>query len=144
MNERDKIDDLFLKALIKNDGIRTPSNNFTANIMAKIPAREVVIQESSRLFGKNLTLFIFLLVGIINVIVLYFIWPYLSVWIPENSFAMFIIENITIFLRSYISNLVNLSATLSLLFVIIIGSITIFGKDEIVSNVQRFSKRLSL
>ncbi len=141
MNEKEKIDDQFLKALIKSDGIKSPSFNFTANIMAKIPGRDVVVKESSRLIGKNLTLLIFLLVGIINIVLIYFIWPYLTVWIPENSFLMFLIDNIQLFVRSYVMTVIQRSATVSLLIVIALGSIIIIGREEILETYHRFTNR---
>ena len=141
MNEKDKIDDQFLQALIKSDGIQSPSFNFTAKIMAKIPSREVVVEESSRLIGKNLTLLIFILVGIANAALLYFLWPYLSVWIPENSFLMFMVENIQLAVRSHIMTVIQRSATVSLLLVIILGTITIIGREEILETFHRFTKR---
>lgn len=141
MNELDIKDDQFLKALIKSDGIKSPSFNFTAKVMAKIPNRDIVIEESSRLLGRNLTLLIFLLVAIINVILIYLIWPYLSVWIPENSFVMFLLENVKLFVESYITTIIHRSATISLLIIIALGSITIIGREEIIETYHRFTKR---
>ncbi len=143
MNQQEKIDDQFLKALIKSDGIKSPSFNFTAKIMAKIPTGEVIVEESSRLIGKNLTLLIFVLVGIANAVLLYFIWPYLSIWIPENGFLMFLIENTQLFVRSYFMTVIQGSATISLLLVIALGSITLIGREEIIETFQRFTKRMA-
>jgi len=141
MSKQDKMDDLFLEALIKSDGIKSPSFNFTAKIMAKIPSREIVVEESSRIIGKNITLLIFIIIGIANMALIYFIWPYLSVWIPENSFLMFIINNIEVFIRSYVMTIIQRSATISLLLVIGLGSITIIGKEEIVETYHRYTGR---
>jgi len=141
MTEIEKIDDKFLQALIKTDGIRSPSFNFTNAVMARIPKKEVVVEESTRLIGKNLTLLIFVLIGILNIALIYFLWPYISVWIPENSFVLFIIENIKLFARSYVLTLVQRSATISLLLVITLGSITIIGKEEIQETFSKFTKR---
>lgn len=141
MNGQDKIDDLFLKALIKSDGIKSPSFNFTAKIMARIPSREIVVEESSRLIGKNLTLLIFILVGIANMVLLYFVWPYLSILIPENSFLMFIIDSMEAFIRSYVMTIIQRSTTISLLLVIGLGSITIIGKEEILETYHRYTGR---
>lgn len=141
MEQQDHIEDLFLKALIKNGGLKTPSKDFTARIMAKIPNTKIVAQESSRLIGKNLTLFIFALVGIINLLIIYFVWPYLSIWLPENSLLLFLLENANTFLRTYFLELVSRSATVSLLIVIGLGSITILGRDEILNRIQSFKKK---
>ena len=141
MSERDKIDDKFLQALIKSDGIKSPSFNFTAKIMAKIPGKEIVVEESSRLIGRNLTLLIFILIGIVNAVLLYFLWPYLSVWIPENGFLMFMLDNIQLAIRSHVLTVIQKSATISLLLVIILGSITIIGREEILESFHRFTKR---
>ena len=141
MNEIDKIDDQFLQALIKSDGIKSPSFNFTAKIMEKIPTHEVVVDESSRLIGKNLILLIFILVGIANAVLLYFLWPYFSVWIPENGFILFMLENIQLAVRSHIMTVIQRSATVSLLLVIVLGSITILGREEILETFHRFTKR---
>lgn len=144
MERQDQIEDLFLKALIKNGGLKTPSKDFTTRIMAKIPSTLTVVQESSRLIGKNLTLLIFVLVGIVNLLIIYFVWPYLSIWLPENSLLLFLIESANSFLRTYFVELVSRSATISLLFVIALGSITILGKDEIMNKFQRFGKKPTL
>lgn len=144
MNQDEHIEDLFLKALIKNDGLKTPSKDFTSRVMAKIPSGKVVVEESSRFIGKNLTLLIFFLIGIINLIIIYFIWPYLSVWLPENSVLAFIVENANGFIRSHITQIANRSATIFLLLIIGIGIIVILGREETMSSLQKITKRLPI
>lgn len=146
MSEKDKeqLEDLFLQALIKNDGLKVPSKNFTAAVMSKLPNRQVVVEESSRFVGKNLTLLIFVLVAIINAVVVYFLWPYFSVWIPENSFVNIIIDSMSLFIKDYASRIFNQSATVSLLFIIGFGVFVLIGKEEFQKIISKFSKRLSI
>jgi hypothetical protein len=141
MSEKEILDDRFLKALIKSDGIKSPSRDFTKNIMARIPKREVIAKESSRIIGKNLTLSIFMLIGLLNAIILYFVWPYLSVWIPENSFFLFVLDNIKILIKSHMMTVIHRSTTISLLLIITLGSITIIGKDEIIDLFQKTNRK---
>ena len=143
MSEKEILDDKFLKALIKSDGIKSPSRDFTKNIMARIPKREVITKESSRIIGKNLTLFIFILIGLLNSIILYFIWPYLSVWIPENSFYLFVFENVKVLIKSHLMTIIHRSTTISLLLIITLGSITIIGKEEIVELFHKTKRKMA-
>lgn len=144
MKENEAIEDLFLQALIRNDGLKTPSRDFTSRVMANIPSGKVVVKESSRFIGKNLTLLIFFLVAIINLIIIYFVWPYLSVWIPENSLLTVVIENTNTFLRHYASQFFNRSATVSLLIIIAFGVFILFGRDEMMNGWNKITKRLSI
>ena len=144
MKEQENISDLFLQALIKNDGLKTPSRDFTSRVMANIPSGKVVVKESSRFIGRNLTLLIFLLIGIINLIVIYFLWPYLSVWIPENSLLTMIIENASTILGYYANRIFNQSVTISLLIIIGIGIFVLVGRDEMMDSWNKISKRLSI
>jgi len=141
---KEELEDLFLQALIRNDGLKVPSKNFTATVMSKLPKKQVVVEESSKFIGKNLTLIIFGLVAVINIAILYFVWPYLSVWIPENSFVNIILDSVSIFIREYASRLFNQSATVSLLFIIGFGIFVLIGKDEFQKIYNKFTKRLSL
>lgn len=144
MNQDEHIEDLFLKALIKNDGLKTPSRDFTKNIMAKIPSGKVVVEESSRFVGRNLTMLIFFLVGIINLVIMYFIWPYLSVWLPENSILAFMLENANNFLSQHLSYLFERSATISLLLIIGLGLVIILGRDETMDGLHKLYKKLPI
>lgn len=144
MNQDPHIEDLFLKALIKNDGLKTPSRDFTKNIMAKIPTGKVVVEESSRFVGRNLTMFIFFLVGVINLVILYFIWPYLSVWLPENSILAFMLENANNFLSQHISQLFERSATISLLLIIGFGLFILLARDETMDGLHKLYKKLPI
>jgi len=141
MSEKELLDDKFLKALIKSDGIKSPSMDFTAAIMSKIPKRETIATESSRLMGKNLTLSIFIIIAFLNLVVFYFVWPYLSVWIPENSPIYFIIDNLKLIVKSHLLTIIQRSTTISLLIVIALGSITIIGKEEIIDLFQKGSRK---
>lgn len=143
-NEKDHIEDLFLKALIKNDGLKVPSRDFTSKVMAKIPSGKVVIEESSRFMGRNLTLLIFFLVGIINLVVLYFLWPYITVWVPENSMLTLIFDSIILFAKDYASRIFDQSATIALLFIIGFGVFVIVGSRDWKKNLDKFSKRLPI
>jgi len=144
MKEQENIEDLFLQALIKNDGLKTPSRDFTSRVMANIPSGKVVVKESSRFIGRNLTLLIFLLIGIINLIVIYFLWPYLSVWIPENSLLTMIIDNASAILGYYAHRIFNQSVTISLLIIIGIGIFVLVGRDEMMDSWNKISKRPSI
>lgn len=131
MNKRNNIEDAFFQSLIKSDGLLKPSLDFTNKLMARLPIKNIEIQQSSSLIGRNITLFIFVLIGFINLLTIYLLWPYISVWLPENSIFLFIIDQANTLLHSYVTALFNRSATLSLLLVIILGVITIIGKDVI-------------
>lgn len=144
MKENEPIEDLFLQALIRNDGLKTPSRDFTKRVMANLPSGKVVVQESSRFIGKNLTLLIFFLIAIINLIIVYLIWPYLSVWLPENSLFAVVIENANTFLRHYVSQFMDRSATVSLLIIIGISIFVLFGRDEMLNGWNKITKRLSI
>lgn len=144
MNQDPHIEDLFLKALIKNDGLKTPSRDFTKHIMAKIPTGKVVVEESSRFVGRNLTMFIFFLVGVINLVILYFIWPYLSVWLPENSILAFMLENANNFLSQHLSQLFERSATISLLLIIGFGLFILLARDETMDGLHKLYKKLPI
>jgi len=146
MSEKDKeqLEDLFLQALIKNDGLKVPSRNFTSSVMSKLPKKQVVVEESSKFIGRNLTILIFSLVAIINVVVLYLLWPYLSVWIPENSLVTIILDSVTLFIKDYASRIFNQSATVSLLIIIGFGIFILIGREEFQKAISKFSKRLSI
>lgn len=146
MSEKDKeqLEDLFLQALIKNDGLKVPSRNFTSSVMSKLPKKQVVVEESSKFIGRNLTILIFSLVAIINVVVLYLLWPYLSVWIPENSLITIILDSVTLFIKDYASRIFNQSATVSLLIIIGFGIFILIGREEFQKAISKFSKRLSI
>jgi len=141
---KNELEDLFLQALIRNDGLKVPSRNFTANVMSKLPKKQVVVEESSKFIGKNLTIIIFGLVAIINIIVLYFLWPYLTVWIPENSFVNVILDSIMFFIQEYAIRIFNHSATISLILVIGFGLFVLIGKEEFQKIYHKFMKRLSI
>lgn len=146
MSEKDKeqLEDLFLQALIKNDGLKVPSRNFTATVMSKLPKKQVVVEESSKFIGRNLTILIFALIAIINMIVLYLLWPYFSVWIPENSLVNIILDSMTLFVKDYASRIFNQSATVSLLVIIGFGIFVLIGREEFQKAFSKFSKRLSI
>lgn len=131
MKKQNNIEDSFLQSLIKSDGLSKPSWDFTNKLMARLPIKNVEIEESSSLIGRNITLFIFILIGFINLLTIYLLWPYLSVWLPENSILLFIIDQANTLLHTYVTALFNRSATISLLLVIILGVTTIVGKDVI-------------
>lgn len=141
---KEELEDLFLQALIRNDGLKVPSKNFTASVMSKLPKKQIVVEESSKFIGKNIAIIMFGIVALINVAILYFIWPYLSVWIPENSFVNIIIDSISIFVGEYANRLFNQSATVSILFIIGFGLFILIGKEEFQKILHKFSKRLSI
>jgi hypothetical protein len=146
MNEKEKenMDDLFLQALIKNDGLKVPSKSFTKIIMDRLPNKQIVIEESSHFIARNLTLLIFLLIAIINVVIVYFLWPYISIWLPENNFINIILDSISFFARDYISRIIEQSATVSLLFIIGIGGFVLLGGDAVQKFVGKIIKRPSV
>jgi len=131
MKQQEQLHDTFLKSLIKSDGLMKPSYDFTAKLMAKLPFEHKLAQEPSPFIGRNLTLLIFLLVAFINFIVLYLIWPYLSVWLPENSIVLFILDQAELLIRSHFATIINRSATISMVLVIGLGTTTLIGREEI-------------
>jgi hypothetical protein len=142
--EQQELEDLFLQALIRNDGLKVPSRNFTASVMAKLPKKQLVIEESSKFIGKNLTILIFVMVAIINIVVLYFLWPYFSLLIPENSFVNIIIDSASVFVGEYANKIFNQSATVSLLVIIGFGIFVLLGREESQKLIGKFSKKLSV
>lgn len=142
--EKEQLEDLFLQALIKNDGLKVPSRNFTASVMSKLPKKQIVVEESSKFIGRNLTILIFSLVAIINIVVVYFLWPYFSVWIPENSIVTLVLDSVKLFILDYAGRIFNQSATLSLLLIIGFGVFFLIGKDEFQKVFNKFSKKLSM
>lgn len=142
--EIEQVEDLFLKALIKNDGLKVPSKNFTASIMAKLPSPKVVAEESTRFLGRNLTLIIFGIVAVINIIIIYFLWPYFSVWIPENSVIGMVLDNLSALVSGYATRIFHQSITISLLLIIGLGIFVLIGKDSFQHAFQKLSGRFSI
>ncbi len=140
----DQVEDLFLKALIKNDGLKTPSKDFTALVMSKLPVAEKIVVESSKVIGKNITWLIFGLIALINLLILYFLWPYLSVWIPENSLIAIVLDRANGFVAHYLTSFISRSATLSLLIIIGIGGYFLLENSAIKLGFQKITKRISI
>jgi hypothetical protein len=138
-----QVEDLFLKALIKNDGLKTPSKDFTAMVMSRLPKAEKLVVESTKMVGKNITFLIFGLVAIINLIVLFFLWPYLSVWIPDNSLISIILDNANSLITQYALTFFSRSATLGLLIIIATGGYFLLENSVIKPGLQKISRRIS-
>ena len=103
-----------------------------------------MVQESSRFIWKNLTIFIFFLIAIINLIIVYLLWPYLSVWLPENSLFAVVVDNANTFIRHYVSQFMDRSATIFLLVIIAISLFVLLGRDEMLNGWNKITKRLSI
>jgi len=140
----DQVEDLFLKALIKNDGLKTPSRDFTSLVMSRLPVAEKIVVESSKMIGKNITWLIFGLIALVNIIIIYFLWPYLSVWIPENSLIAIVLDKANGFVSHYLTSFISRSATLSLLIIIGTGGYFLLENSAIKLSLQKITKRISI
>jgi hypothetical protein len=125
------LNDPFLKTLFKEEQLAQPSENFTANIMAKLKQKQqIVIDGSLNAVGKKITYLIFGLIALLNVSLLYLIWPYLSVWLPEEGILSYLLDNLNNVLINYAQHIFSRTFSLSLLFIIVLSSISLFGMDD--------------
>jgi len=138
MNTEDKIagyqeveQDNFLKSLFNEDCIMSPSLNFTANIMVKIQAKEsAIITPAINTVGKKVTFLIFGLIALINLTIVFILWPYVSVWLPEEGLFRYLLENLNSVVSDYILRIFMRTVSFSLIFIIILGSFSLLGVDS--------------
>ncbi len=125
------LNDPFLKTLFKEEQLTQPSEKFTANIMAKLKQKQqIVIDSSLNTVGKKVTYLIFGLIALLNLSLIYFIWPYLSVWLPEEGILSYLLDNLNVVFINYAQHIFSRTFSLSLLFIIVLSSISLFGMDD--------------
>ncbi|MCD6091588.1 MAG: hypothetical protein J7J72_08820 [Bacteroidales bacterium] len=123
--------DMFLKSLFNEEYLMAPSMNFTANIMAVIQQKESLTPNPSiSAVGKNVTFLIFGLIALINLVVIYIIWPYVSVWLPEEGLLRYLLENINSVFLDYVIRIFSRTSSFSLIFIIALATFSLFGIDD--------------
>lgn len=122
--------DTFLKSLFNEDYLMAPSLNFTANIMANILQKEGSVVEPVSTVGKKVTFLIFGLIALINLIVVFIIWPYASVWLPEEGIIRYLLENMNTVVLDYIIRIFSRTFSFSLIFIIALALFSLFGIDD--------------
>jgi hypothetical protein len=130
--ERSEFDerDLFLKSLFSENHLMSPSLGFTAGILAKIHQKASIPSESVvSTAGKNITFLIFILIALINLILVNVVWPYVSVWLPEEGILRYLLENLNTLVLDYALGFISSTFTFSLLFIIALASFSLFGVD---------------
>ncbi len=122
--------DAFLKSLFNEDSLMAPSLNFTANIVASLQKKEsfATNQEVSAV-GKRVTFLIFGLIGLINLVAVFIIWPYVSVWLPEEGILRYLLENMNTVFVDYVIRIFSRTFSFSLLFIIALALFSLFGVD---------------
>ena len=124
--------DTFLKSLFNENYLLSPSLNFTANIMANVQQKESLASEYSvSTVGKKITFLIFGLIALINLTVVFIIWPYISVWLPEEGIIRYLLENVNTIFLDYVIRIFTRTFSLSLIFIIALASFSLFGIDDI-------------
>lgn len=124
--------DTFLKSLFNEDYLLSPSLNFTANIMANIQEKEsLAVNPSVSTVGKKVTFLIFGLIALINLAVVFFVWPYVSVWLPEEGIIRYLLDNMNTVFLDYLIRIFSRTFSLSLIFIIALASFSLFGIDDI-------------
>jgi hypothetical protein len=124
--------DTFLKSLFNEDYLLSPSLNFTANIMASIQQKEsLAIDSSVSTVGKKVTFLIFGLIALINLIVVFIVWPYITVWLPEEGIIRYLLENTNSVFVDYVISIFSRTFSFSLIFIIALASFSLFGLDDI-------------
>lgn len=123
--------DAFLKSLFNEDSLMAPSLNFTSNILEAIKKKESFAtgQEVSPV-GKKVTFLIFGLIGLINLVVVFIIWPYVSVWLPEEGILRYLLENVNSVFLDFVVSIFSRTFSFSLLFIIALASFSLFGVDD--------------
>ena len=123
--------DTFLKSLFNEDYLLSPSLNFTANIMASVQQKEsLVIDPSVSAVGKKVTFLIFGLIALINLTLIFIIWPYISVWLPEEGIVRYLLENMNTVFLDYVIRIFTRTFSFSLIFIIALAAFSLFGVDD--------------
>lgn len=123
--------DTFLKSLFNEDYLMSPSMNFTANIMAKVQQKEsLALDPGVSTVGKKVTFLIFGLIALINIVVVFFVWPYMAAWLPEEGIIRYLIENVNTVFLDYIIRIFTRTFSFSLIFIIALASFSLFGVDD--------------
>ena len=123
--------DTFLKSLFNEKYLMSPSLNFTVNIMADIQQKESLVpNQSISAVGKNVTFLIFGLIALINVTLIFIIWPYVSAWLPEEGIIRYLLENVNTVFVDYIIRIFSRTFSFSLIFIIALASFSLFGVDD--------------
>jgi hypothetical protein len=142
MNTEDKMEsyqeiekDNFLKSLFNEDCLMSPSLNFTSNLMQKINAKDIAVSSAAtNAVGKKITFLIFGLIALINICLIFFLWPYVSVWLPEEGLFRYFLENLNTIISAYAIRIFLRTASFSLIFIIILASFSLFGIDNILKK----------
>lgn len=130
--------DTFLKSLFNEDHLLSPSLNFTANIMANVQQKEsLALDPSVSAVGKKVTFLIFGLIALINLAVVFIIWPYISVWLPEEGIVRYLLENMNTVFLDYVIRIFSRTFSFSLIFIIALAAFSLFGIDDFLR--KRFS-----
>ncbi|MBN2237487.1 MAG: hypothetical protein JW729_07995 [Bacteroidales bacterium] len=123
--------DAFLKSLFNEDYLMSPSLNFTASILEKVQQREGLTETPAvSVVGKNITFLIFGLIALLNLVVLFIVWPYISVWLPEEGILRYLLQNVNTVFANYIYHIFTRTFSFSLLFIIALASFSLFGIDD--------------
>ena len=123
--------DTFLKSLFNEDYLMSPSLNFTANIMAVVQQKEsLALDPSVSAVGKKVTFLIFGLIALINITLVFIIWPYISVLLPEEGIIRYLLENMNTVFLDYVFRIFTRTFSLSLIFIIALASFSLFGIDD--------------
>lgn len=123
--------DTFLKSLFNENHLLSPSLNFTANIMASVQQKEsLAIDPNVSTVGKNVTFLIFGLIALINLAVVFIVWPYVSVWLPEEGIVRYLLENMNTVFLDYVFRIFTRTFSFSLIFIIAIALFSLFGIDD--------------
>jgi len=133
--------DTFLKSLFNEDYLLSPSLNFTANIMASVQQKEsLALDPGVSAVGKKVTFLIFGLIALINLAVVFIIWPYISVWLPEEGIVRYLLENMNTVFLDYVIRIFTRTFSFSLLFIIALASFSLFGIDDFLRKRFRISQ----
>lgn len=123
--------DHFLKSLFNENCLMSPSMNFTPNIMALIQEKAGVgIEAPVNKVGKNVTFLIFGLIALINLTLVYIIWPYVSVWLPEEGILYFLLENMNGAFFDFFIRIFTHTFSFTVIFILTLASFSFFGVDD--------------
>lgn len=130
--------DTFLKSLFNEDYLMSPSLNFTSNIMEAIQQKESLASKAVvNPVGKKITFLIFGLIALLNMAVIFLVWPYISVWLPEEGIVRYLLDNINTVFLDYIIRIFSRTYSFSLIFIIALASFSLFGIDDYLRNRSR-------
>lgn len=136
--------DTFLKSLFNEDFLMSPSMNFTANILAAIQQKEsMALDTSASTVGKKVTFLIFGLIALINLVVVFIVWPYVSVWLPEEGLFRYLLENMNSLFLDYVLRIFTRTFSFSLIFIIALASFSLFGVDDFLKKRFRILQNSS-